>query len=922
MPTVNVGPSSSLELQEIADTLGKSRKVIVVTGAGISTNCGIPDFRSEDGLYSMIQAQYDAALQNPPWESSNTFDIDDRPRKRAKPSYFYEVVAPDGNVVGIIDEQDTSQKISEPAPQPPPRAISSSPLSSRSTTPSIDLSDIDCGLNHLSPSSQSSSVGEGESETPEIIPCSQDDPTELEQATDATTSTIDPIPIQRTTRHFTRNIKSCVDDPSLIEASQPSTRPSSVAGSSRRQSAPSTLLSSAPTSVSSTSPVAAVHPLNRRHTLQRGESSMQSSKSDGEQVTQSSQTSRASLPNLKGRDLFDSMIWSDPFTTSIFYMFISSLRRKIQHEVTTTTETHKFLRTLRDGGRLVRNYTQNIDCLEEREGLCTKLSAGPGNRSRFHSKTLREPRPSEVNEESPHHGGVEVVLLHGSLGSLRCGICAKHTEWDHPEREAATSAGQAPDCPSCTDYNATRTGRGRRGLAVGRLRPDIVLYGEEHPHANLVGPLITHDLGLGPDVLLIMGTSLKVHGLKIMVKEFAKAVHTKGGKVVFVNRTKPPESTWGEVIDYWVEWDCDAWVIDLKERRSDIWLPQGTMEEPKRKQDASREIKSECRKPPRTSNNTRLDNDPKKAYRPSATRDCKTNGVYVTFRILDILGKFSDSEGQFATRQVYFPKPVSRVSIASNAKSEAPKKTLKRSKSMSAPKSKVTANTSKKRKSCPPVPRKELIDPKRYAAALERWLEIRKIAPCLPEEPNPDSLPLLLKNLTDSMPKPSFPFHGTSNNFGNLGGNFGWAMQKANLTTHPPSGVTLPLHHTDKPSAKKPTQPFSADYATLIPPPTNHAYGTRSSIKGPMKIETEERSSPKGVSPIQDRTIFIATTELQELGNSQNSMPTPPVSDPSDPITPDSQRIKRMGSIGAILSSPEDGSGSEVWHDASEVIST
>jgi NAD-dependent SIR2 family protein deacetylase len=42
MPTINVGPESEVELQEIADVLGKSRKVLVVTGAGISTNCGIP----------------------------------------------------------------------------------------------------------------------------------------------------------------------------------------------------------------------------------------------------------------------------------------------------------------------------------------------------------------------------------------------------------------------------------------------------------------------------------------------------------------------------------------------------------------------------------------------------------------------------------------------------------------------------------------------------------------------------------------------------------------------------------------------------------------------------------------------------------------------------------------------------------------
>lgn len=42
MPTIEVGPCADLELQQIADALGKSKKVIVITGAGISTNCGIP----------------------------------------------------------------------------------------------------------------------------------------------------------------------------------------------------------------------------------------------------------------------------------------------------------------------------------------------------------------------------------------------------------------------------------------------------------------------------------------------------------------------------------------------------------------------------------------------------------------------------------------------------------------------------------------------------------------------------------------------------------------------------------------------------------------------------------------------------------------------------------------------------------------
>lgn len=42
MPTTQVTPAADLLLQGIADALFKARKVVVITGAGISTNSGIP----------------------------------------------------------------------------------------------------------------------------------------------------------------------------------------------------------------------------------------------------------------------------------------------------------------------------------------------------------------------------------------------------------------------------------------------------------------------------------------------------------------------------------------------------------------------------------------------------------------------------------------------------------------------------------------------------------------------------------------------------------------------------------------------------------------------------------------------------------------------------------------------------------------
>ncbi|KAH6676196.1 hypothetical protein EV126DRAFT_165490 [Verticillium dahliae] len=65
MPTIQVSPDADELLQSVANGILKSRKIIVVTGAGISTNSGIPDFRSENGLYALIQAQFDAANKDP-----------------------------------------------------------------------------------------------------------------------------------------------------------------------------------------------------------------------------------------------------------------------------------------------------------------------------------------------------------------------------------------------------------------------------------------------------------------------------------------------------------------------------------------------------------------------------------------------------------------------------------------------------------------------------------------------------------------------------------------------------------------------------------------------------------------------------------------------------------------------------------------
>lgn len=101
----------------------------------------------------MIQAQYDAAVQNPPWQKTDEYDIDDRPQKKRRRWYYEVVRRDDGEVVEVIDDELAKSEESEPpsletsqnetprtrSPSPRPQRtddkLCSSPLSSLPPTP-------------------------------------------------------------------------------------------------------------------------------------------------------------------------------------------------------------------------------------------------------------------------------------------------------------------------------------------------------------------------------------------------------------------------------------------------------------------------------------------------------------------------------------------------------------------------------------------------------------------------------------------------------------------------------------------------------------------------------------------------------------------------------------------------------------------
>ena len=164
---------------------------------------------------------------------------------------------------------------------------------------------------------------------------------------------------------------------------------------------------------------------------------------------------------VKGKDLFDSVVFGNPASIKVFYTFIAQLRDSIL-AVKETSPTHKFIRALGENGRLLRCYTQNIDGLEEREGMTTNLALGKGKRK----------RPSAENSDIPdteEEKGCQVVQLHGDLNLLRCMQCQALCKYDKVKVETLRD-GEAPDCPDCVGMDETRRQSGKRGTRIGSLR--------------------------------------------------------------------------------------------------------------------------------------------------------------------------------------------------------------------------------------------------------------------------------------------------------------------------------------------------------------------------------------------------------------------------------------------------------------------
>ena len=246
--------------------------------------------------------------------------------------------------------------------------------------------------------------------------------------------------------------------------------------------------------------------------------------------------------NIKGADFFDAGFFHTPETRPFFYRFIAEL--KILSDEAALTYTHNFIKGLNDKGMVARWYTQNIDCLESKAGLTTSSELVSRVRSQNESRHLKSP---------------VVVTLHGSLHDLICVICKARTAFSQNQIDLF-QAGDAPKCDACLSRASARALSGKRLIKVGTLRPNIVLYNELHPEGDYIADCIKEDIRKLPNVLIIIGTSLKIIGLKKMVKDFAKIARTNSKSLIlYINKTPSRNKEWESVFDYELIGDCDNW---------------------------------------------------------------------------------------------------------------------------------------------------------------------------------------------------------------------------------------------------------------------------------------------------------------------------------------------------------------------------
>jgi NAD-dependent histone deacetylase SIR2 len=196
------------------------------------------------------------------------------------------------------------------------------------------------------------------------------------------------------------------------------------------------------------------------------------------------------------------------------------------------TPFHHMLATLAEEGRLLRLYSQNVDGIDTTlDPLATKV---PLN--------IKGPWP-------------KTIQLHGGLEKMVCSKCGHLSDFDGSLFEGP----EPPPCKECEEIECVRLAGGLRSHGIGRLRPRMVLYNEFNPDEEAIGAVSHADIKTRPDAVIVVGTSLKVPGIRRLAKELCSVTRgRRGGFTAWINHD--PEPVGIEFKDCWdmvVRGECD-----------------------------------------------------------------------------------------------------------------------------------------------------------------------------------------------------------------------------------------------------------------------------------------------------------------------------------------------------------------------------
>lgn len=232
-----------------------------------------------------------------------------------------------------------------------------------------------------------------------------------------------------------------------------------------------------------------------------------------------------------GKHLFDASVYRHDATTQSFHTMVREMAAMTQNAK--PTPFHHLLASLAQEGRLMRLYSQNIDCIDtSMKPLATSVPLNP-----------KGPWPTTIQ-------------LHGGLEKMVCTKCGQLEAFDGNLFDGP----EAPLCSTCKVDDEVRTSHaGKRSHGIGRLRPRFVLYNEYNPDEDAIGNVSSADLKARPDAVIVVGTTLKVPGTRRLVKELCQATRSrKNGLTIWINTDPEPKGV--EFKDCWdlvVRSKCD-----------------------------------------------------------------------------------------------------------------------------------------------------------------------------------------------------------------------------------------------------------------------------------------------------------------------------------------------------------------------------